>query len=101
MLFGLLGGDGARSADGAPPTARPPARTASCSKRTQWSEQYVNWVLDRLLRQGALPTDVHSTHDYEVEFNSCVLDPPTYETQTQAELDYEVRRLQARGGKRR
>jgi len=101
MVFGLFSGGRAHSDDSARPTARAPVRTASCKKRTQWSEEYVGWVMDRMLRQGPLPTDVHSTHDYEVEFNSCVLDPRGYETQTQGEFDYEIRRLQARGGKRR
>lgn len=101
MFIGLL--SRGRAAPGAPPAAQAPSRTAPYRKRTQWSERYVGWVVERMLRQGALPNDVHSTHDYQVEFQACVLDPRAYQAQTQAELNYEVRRLsrrEARRGKR-
>lgn len=67
-----------------------PPKTASFEERADWSERYVRWYLGQIETQGALPSDVQPTHLYQVEFQSCVLDPQLYEQQTQQELAAEI-----------
>jgi hypothetical protein len=74
-----------------PPALRPedpaPSANAPYEQRADWSERYVAWFIAHTPQpREALPSDVEPTHRYEVEFNSCVLDPQRYELQTQAEL---------------
>jgi hypothetical protein len=63
-----------------------PSKHASYEARAEWSERYVAWFMARTPHQGAAPADVDSTHRYQVEFFSCVLDPQAYEHDTQREL---------------
>jgi hypothetical protein len=71
-----------------PPSDPPPPRTAPYEERAAWSERYVAWYLAQAPRlDGARPSDVEPTHRYEVEFNSCVLDPQEYARDTRVELE--------------
>ena len=67
-----------------------PPRTAPYEERAAWSDRYVNWFIAQTSPEGPLPPDVQPTHQYMVEFNTCVLDPQEYERQTQAELTEHV-----------
>lgn len=70
------------------PTDPAPPATAPYEKRAAWSERYVSWFLAQTPRPvGAMPPDVDATHRYEVEFNSCVLDPQDYERDTRIEVE--------------
>jgi hypothetical protein len=68
------------------PTDPAPPAYASYEERADWSERYVSWFLTQSAPHGALPADVDPSHRYQVEFNSCVLDPQAYERHTHAEL---------------
>lgn len=63
-----------------------PPRSAPYEVRAEWSERYVAWLIWRTPVEGPLPKDVGATHRYEIEFSSCVMDPQTYERQTQDEV---------------
>ena len=67
-----------------------PCKTAPYEERADWSARYVSWYLQRVDADGPARADVSATHIYEVEFNSCVLDPQLYEQQTQRELTAET-----------
>ena len=69
-----------------PPFGPPPPANASYEERAAWSEHYVSWFIAQTAAEGPLPPDVAATHEYMVEFNSCVLDPQAYERQTKSEL---------------
>lgn len=71
-------------ADLQPPEA-PPA-SAPYEVRAEWAEEYVPEVLAAMDVDGDEPDDVRPTHLFEVEFNSCVLDPPEYERETESEI---------------
>lgn len=71
---------------GTRPIEDAPPRSAPYETRAAWSERYVAWFIERVEPEGARPSDVPPTHEYTVEFNTCVLDPQEYERQTQAEL---------------
>ena len=63
-----------------------PAPTASYETRAAWSERYVLWFISQTDEQASWASDIDATHRFEIEFNSCVLDPQTYERQTREEL---------------
>lgn len=63
-----------------------PPRTAPYETRAAWTELYVAWYLAHTPLISSLPADVDRMHAYEVEFNSCVLDPQEYERDTSEEL---------------
>lgn len=72
------------------PDAPAPAATAAFEQRETWCEQYTAWFIASTPPQAAIaqappPADVSDTHEYQVEFNSCKLDPREYERQTHAE----------------
>jgi hypothetical protein len=69
-----------------PPLGSAPPANAPYEERAAWSERYVTWFIAQTAPEGPLPPDVAPTHEYMVEFNTCVLDPETYERQTKAEL---------------
>ena len=73
------------------PDDPPPAATASFDQRESWCEQYTAWFIASTPPQAtiaqAAPSDVNVSHEYEVEFNSCKLDPREYERQTHAEAE--------------
>lgn len=64
-----------------------PPRTAPYEQRAEWSERYVTWYLSQMPLVEGSASDIDPTHRYEVEFNSCVLDPQEYERDTQFELE--------------
>jgi hypothetical protein len=80
----LVLGFSLRPSDPAPPAY------ASYEERANWSERYVSWFLTQSRPQGAMPIDIDPSHRYQVEFNSCVLDPQAYEHDTQSELSPEA-----------
>ena len=63
-----------------------PSRSASYFDRADWSARYVSWFLQQIDVDGPVRADVSATHLYQIEFNSCLLDPQLYEQQTQEEL---------------
>lgn len=67
-----------RARSGTPVFEAPPTAAAPYEERAEWSARYVSWLMDRTAQEGALPPDVRDTHLYEVEFNSCVIDPQAY-----------------------
>ena len=70
------------------PDESAPPSTAPYEERAAWSERYVAWYLTQAPSlAGAAPSDVDATHRYEVEFNTCVLDPQEYERDTRVEID--------------
>jgi hypothetical protein len=61
--------------------------TASFETREDWCQKYASWfVAAAPSAAGAAPADVAPTHRFEVEFNTCKLDPRQYERDTLAEL---------------
>ncbi len=68
------------------PTAPAPSADAPYEARAEWSRDYVAWFIEQMPQDGALPQDVRDTHRFEIEFETCVSDPPKYERQTAAEL---------------
>ncbi|MGD9979367.1 MAG: hypothetical protein AB7H66_04240 [Hyphomonadaceae bacterium] len=64
-----------------------PSRNAPYEQRAAWSERYVAWYLLQAPMVGGSVSDIDATHRYEVEFNSCVLDPQEYERDTQVEIE--------------
>lgn len=67
------------------PNDPPPARTAPYDTRADWSERYVNWLIDQTPAEGPMPFDIDPSHRYQVEFFSCVMDPETYARRTAPE----------------
>lgn len=86
-LAGLMLASASASAtpDVSPPTVAPPAATAPVAQRQAWCEQYVAWFVTNTPHPAPLPPDVRPTHLFEIEFNSCKLDPQTYERETHAQ----------------
>lgn len=68
------------------PTSSAPSADAPYDVRAAWSRDYVVWFIAQMPQDGALPPDVRDTHRFEIEFETCVSDPLTYERQTLAEL---------------
>lgn len=64
-----------------------PQRSASFEQRAAWSEPYVTWFIEQVDEQASWAADVSATHRYQVEFNSCAIDPEAYERQTRQELE--------------
>ncbi|MEZ6022340.1 MAG: hypothetical protein R3C16_02755 [Hyphomonadaceae bacterium] len=64
----------------------PPAADAPYEERAAWSERYVKWYITHAPQEGPTPIDVSPTHRYEVEFNTCVLNPRAYARDTHEEL---------------
>lgn len=86
MDFELLETPSAHAAYAARPFESAPSRSASYFDRADWSARYVSWYLQQIDIEGQARADVAATHLYEVEYNSCLLDPQLYERQTQEEL---------------
>jgi hypothetical protein len=72
------------------PVSAAPSAGAPYEVRAAWSTNYVSWYIAQTPQQGATPTDVRATHRFEVEFQSCVVDPQAYERETQGELRQNV-----------
>lgn len=68
------------------PASSAPSADAPYDVRASWSRDYVSWFIQQTPQDGASPPDVRDTHRFEIEFDACVMDPPTYERQTLAEL---------------
>lgn len=86
MDFELRDLPSAHDAYVARPFESAPSKSASYFDRADWSTRYVSWYLGQIEADDPSPADVRSTHLYQVEFNSCLLDPQLYEQQTQQEL---------------
>lgn len=75
------------------PSTPAPTAAASFEARETWCEQYANWYIASTpapaeAASAAPPAaDVRATHEFEVEFNSCKIDPREYERQTHAEAE--------------
>jgi hypothetical protein len=67
------------------PDTAAPAATAPVEQRQAWCQQYAAWFVSHTPEADQAP-DARATHRYEVEMNSCTLDPQAYERQTIAEL---------------
>lgn len=67
------------------PETRAPAASASFEARETWCQRYAAWYVQHTPATAA-PSDVSPTHRFEVEFNSCKLDPQQYERDTLAEI---------------
>lgn len=68
------------------PASSAPSADAPYDVRAAWSQDYVAWFIAQTPQDGALPPDVRATHRFEIEFETCVNDPQTYERQTLGEL---------------
>lgn len=68
------------------PETPAPEAAAPFEMREDLCQAYAAWFIERQPALGAAPVDVAPTHRFEVEFNSCKLDPREYERQTLAEL---------------
>ena len=86
MDFELLDLTSTHEAYIARPFESPPSKSASYFDRADWSARYVSWYLQQIDVEGLERADINATHLYQVEFNSCLLDPQLYEQQTQQEL---------------
>ncbi len=69
------------------PIDEAPSRSADYDERAAWSARYVAWFIEQMDEQASWASDVSATHRYEIEFNSCVMDPYAYEQQTAQELE--------------
>jgi len=67
-----------------PDTAAPNA-AAPVELRQAWCQQYAAWFVSHTPEAQTAP-DARATHRFEVELNSCTLDPQAYERQTLAEV---------------
>jgi hypothetical protein len=67
------------------PEAPPPSASASFEQREAWCEQFASWFVASTPQTAPAPADVRQTHEFEVEFNSCKIDPARYERDTRTE----------------
>jgi hypothetical protein len=67
------------------PLSAAPAASAPFEQREQWCEQFASWFVASTPQNSAAPADVRQTHEFEIEFNSCKIDPQEYERDTRAE----------------
>lgn len=68
------------------PATAAPAAGAPVEQRQAWCQQYAAWFVSHTPPvQGEAP-DARATHRFEVELNSCTLDPQAYERQTLAQV---------------
>lgn len=67
------------------PDTAAPAAAAPIEQRQAWCQQYAAWFVSHTPEADQAP-DARATHRYEVEMNSCTLDPQAYERQTIAEV---------------
>ena len=83
----------AASAQGAPkpPNTPAPRATENVEVRQNWCTRYVTWVLGERPAARPPPADQRPTRLFEVEFNSCVLDPRLYERDTRTEAQLRTR----------
>jgi hypothetical protein len=66
---------------------KPPAATDSIEQRREFAMSYVAWFLSQQsVSATSAPPDIRATHRWEIEFNSCVLDPVRYVADTRYEL---------------
>lgn len=70
-----------------PEPATAPAAAAQYDDRANWCDRYVSWFLSVAPAAEGKPADIRATHQYEVEFNSCILNPQEYEQQTRVDAD--------------
>jgi hypothetical protein len=68
------------------PIEHAPPADAPYDERAAWAERYIAWYL----MHAPSPPEVDRDHLYQVEFNTCVLDPQEYERDTQVELSEPV-----------
>lgn len=69
------------------PDTPAPAASAPIQQRQAWCQQYAAWFVSHTPpAQGDAP-DARATHRFEVELNSCTLNPQAYERQTVAEVN--------------
>lgn len=66
------------------PDTPAPAASAPVEQRQNWCQQYAAWFVSHTPEAGQAP-DARATHRFEVELNSCTLDPQGYERETLAE----------------
>lgn len=64
--------------------AEAPPVSAPVEERQNWCQAYVTWLFPTS-REAPPPADQRATHQFEVEFSSCVLNPHDYQQQTQPE----------------
>jgi hypothetical protein len=71
----------------AKPATPPPAASAAFEQREAWCEVYAAWFMAITPATSAspAPADVRQSHEFEVEFSSCKLDPQQYEQDTREE----------------
>lgn len=74
------------------PDTPPPPASASFEQREAWCEQFANWFVASTPQTTPAPADVRATHEFEIEFNSCKLDPERYalDTRTEAQLRRDI-----------
>jgi hypothetical protein len=85
-IWALLGASNAMAQQGPrPPTAPAPRASAAFEVRESWCARYVSWYVANVAPKTPLPSDVRPTQRFEVEFDSCKLDPRQYRRQTQIE----------------
>lgn len=68
------------------PDTQPPSAAEAFETREAWCQQYAAWFVEHTPTSNSPATGVSPTHRYEVEFNSCKLDPRQYERDTRAEI---------------
>lgn len=68
------------------PLTPPPAASASFEQREMWCNEYAAWFVAGTPGSTApAPADVRPSHEFEVEFSSCKIDPQQYEHDTREE----------------
>jgi hypothetical protein len=68
------------------PSEAAPQATASFEAREAWCLDYAHWFVATTPAPEVHPADVAPNHRFEVELNSCKLDPQAYERDTLAEI---------------
>lgn len=72
------------------PEAPPPAAAAPFAQREAWCQQFAAWFVASTPQTPA-PPDVRDGHEFQIEFNSCKLDPQRYERDTRTEAQSQRR----------
>ena len=69
------------------PSTPPPSASASFEQREAWCENYATWFVASTptAASAQAPADVRQSHEFEVEFSSCKIDPQQYEHDTREE----------------
>ncbi len=67
------------------PDIAAPTASAPAMERQAWCQQYAAWFVAHTQDPSPAP-DQRATHRFEVELNSCTLDPQAYQRQTMSEI---------------